>query len=194
MGHTVNEIYRSVGAAAPAADGFSAGIGVDSATNQLTYNDNGTQHRINSVANGGVIAKSVLFTENATATTHTGSVVIPALSTLIDIIVTSEALWTGGTATMKVGDAVDDDGYFTGVDLNEVLSLGAEGNWGGKQGAYLVAATGRNGAVATNFGTYLKAGTTIKGIVTVGTPATTVGRTFMTVIYSTPTVVAATAA
>jgi hypothetical protein len=200
MPHTINQIYRAAGTPPTADTTDAATIQVDSVTGQLTYNNNGTAHRIDSVATGGVIAKSVLFTENATSTTHTGSVVVPALSTLIDIIVTSEALWTGGTATLKVGDTVDDDGYFIGVNLkatdllvNEVLTAsGSTGNWGGKNGAYLVAATGQRGPGATNFGTYQKAGTTITGVVTVGTPATTAGRTIMTVIYATPTITAAT--
>jgi hypothetical protein len=150
---------------------------------------------------GVVVAKTVTFTENATATTHTGSVTIPAGATLLDIQVTNSALWTGGTATMKVGDAVDDDGYFVGVDLKatdllvgEVLSSMHSTLWGGKNGAYLVSATGQRGPVTTNFGNYMAAGTTITGVVTVGTPATTVGRTFMTVFYAVGAVTAATAA
>jgi hypothetical protein len=102
---------------------------------------------------------------------------------------------------MKVGDTVDDDGYFTGINLKatdllvgEVLSIADSTNWGGKNGAYLVAATGQRGPVATNFGTYYAAGSNILGTVTVGTPATTAGRTFMKVVYSLGTVVAATSA
>lgn len=150
---------------------------------------------------GIVVAKTVAFTENATATTHTGSVVVPAGAVLLDIQVTNQALWTGGTAVMKVGDSVDDDGYFIGVDLKaadlvlgEVLSSMQSTLWGGKEGAYLVAASGRRGPTATNFGNYCAAGTTITGVVTVGTPATTVGRTFMTVFYAVGAVTAATAA
>ena len=202
MPHVVDEIYRAGGTAKNSGDAATSKIQVDSLTGKLSYNDNGTIYNVVPTELGGVIAKQVLFTENATATSHTGSVVIPAASTLIDIIVTSEALWTGGTASMKVGDTADDDGYFVGVDLKatdllvgEVLSVsGSTGNWGGKNGAYLVAATGRRGPTTSNFGTYYKAGSTITGVVTVGTPATTVGRTIMTVIYATPTITAATAA
>lgn len=146
------------------------------------------------------VTKLITFTEDATSTTHTGSVVVPAGSILHGIQVTSSVLWTGGTATMKVGDAVDDDGYFTGVNLKatdllvgEVLDTRDGDCWGGKEGVYLTSA-GRRGAVATNFGPYLAAGTTITGVVTVGTPATTAGRTFMAVTYSQGGVVAATAA
>ena len=148
---------------------------------------------------GVMITKMITFTENATNTLHTGTVVIPAGSILHSIQVTSSVLWTGGTATMKVGDSVDDDGYFTGVNLKatdllvgEVLDTRDGDCWGGKEGVYLTSA-GRRGAVATNFGTYLEAGTSIIGVVTVGTPATTAGRTFMAVTYSSGTTSAATA-
>jgi hypothetical protein len=152
-------------------------------------------------ASGNLITKVVTFTEDATSTTHTGSVVLPATAWLHNIQVLSSVLWTGGTATMKVGDTADDDGYFTGIDLKatdllvgEVLDTTPSTSWGGKEGAYLVAATGRRGPAATNFAKYYAAGSSITGVVTVGTPATTAGRTFMAVTYSVGEVIAATAA
>jgi hypothetical protein len=139
----------------------------------------------------GAITKIVTFTENATNTVHTGTVTLPAGAFLHGIQVNNSVLWTGGTATMKVGDTADDDGYFTGVDLKatdllvgEVLDTSPSTSWGGKEGAYLVAATGRRGPVTTNFGKYYAAGSNITGIITVGTPATTAGRTQMLVTYS----------
>lgn len=150
---------------------------------------------------GFPIVKQIAFTEDATSTSHTGSVVLPAGAVLLDVQVTNSALWTGGTATLKVGDTADDDGYFTGVNLKatdllvgEVLSAADSNKWGGKNGAYLVQATGRMGPTSSNFGNYYAAGSTITGVVTVGTPATTAGRTFMTVVYTVPVVTAATAA
>lgn len=143
------------------------------------------------MSRGGIVTKHVTFTENATNTIHTGTVPIPAGAWLHDIQWTNEALWTGGTATMKTGDTADDDGYYVGFDmkatdlvLGEVLSMHSSETWGGKQGAYMVAATGRRGPVATNFGRYYKAGSNIIGTITVGTPATTVGRSHMIVSYS----------
>lgn len=140
---------------------------------------------------GVLLTKVVAFTENATNTTHTGTVTLPAGAFLHDIRVVNQALWTGGTATMKVGDTADDDGYFIGIDLKandllvgEVLSMNDSTMWGGKEGAYIVAATGRRGATSSNFGQYYAAGSNITGIITVGTPATTAGRTFMLVAYS----------
>lgn len=169
--------------------------------NVLTFVSNGiTWTPIGAGGGGatGMVTKMVTFTENATNTIHTGSVAIPAGAWLHNIQVTSQALWTGGTAVMKVGDSVDDDGYFIGVDLKatdllvgEVLDTSPSTSWGGKEGAYLVAATAQRGPVATNFGKYYAAGSIIKGIVTVGTPATTVGRTFMMVTYSVGEVIAA---
>lgn len=153
------------------------------------------------MGNSGMKTVVVSFTEDATSTTHTGSVVLPAASWLHNIQVLSQALWTGGTAVMKVGDTADDDGYFIGVDLKatdllvgEVLDTTPSTSWGGKEGAYLVAATGRRGPTSSNFAKYYAAGSTITGVVTVGTPATTAGRTFMAVTYSCGVTRAATAA
>lgn len=146
---------------------------------------------VGGIGTGAVQSVVVPYVENATNTIHTGTVTLPAGAWLHGIQVTNQALWTGGTATMKVGDSADDDGYFTGIDLKatdlvlgEVLNTASSSNWGGKEGAYLVAATGRSGPTSTNFGRYYAAGSNITGIITVGTPATTVGRTFMNVIYS----------
>lgn len=149
---------------------------------------------------GVMVTKIVPFIENATNTSHVGTVPIPAGATLHSITVTNSVLWTGGTATMKVGDTADDDGYFIGVDLKatdlvlgEVLNTKESSLWGGKEGAYLVAATGRRGPTSSNFGVYYAAGSNILGTITVGTPATTAGRTFMVVTYSVGEVVAAVA-
>lgn len=140
---------------------------------------------------GSMITKQVNFTENATNTIHTGTVPIPAGAWLHGIEVTSSVLWGAASAVMKVGDTADDDGYFVGVDLKatdllvgEILMTDPSTSWGGKEGAYLVAATGRRGPAATNFSKYYAAGSNITGIITVGTPAVTTGRTHMMVKYS----------
>lgn len=158
----------------------------------LATTDTLTNKSFSGAANTGVmVTKTVTFTENATNTVHTGTVAIPAGATLHSIKVMSSVLWTGGTATMKVGDTADDDGYFIGIDLKaidllvgEVLDTQSSTLWGGKEGAYLVAASGRRGPTTSNFGMYYAAGSNVTGIVTVGTPATTAGRTFMIVSYS----------
>lgn len=137
------------------------------------------------------------FVEDATSLTHTATFPIPAGATLVNIIVDAGALWTGGTASLSVGDTASATGYFNAVNLKatdllvgEQLNITNSENWGGKQGAYLVAATGRKGPTSSNFGGKYVAGSNIVAVVTVTTPATTVGRTYCTVLYSLGEVVA----
>jgi hypothetical protein len=74
-----------------------------------------------------VVAAEVTFTETAGAGVWTGSVAVPAGATIHDIIVNGVALWTSQTsATLKVGDAADDDGYYTAVDLKATDILAGE--------------------------------------------------------------------
>lgn len=147
----------------------------------------------------GVFVSEVLFNQVSGGLIYTGSVAIPAGATILDIQVKNTALWGGATAVMKVGDVADDDGYFTNIDMKatdlvvgEILSsiqgsIDTDGLWGGKQGAYLVAASGRRGLTTPSGsgGNYYGTAETISGVITVGTPATaTSGRTVMTVIWS----------
>jgi hypothetical protein len=93
---------------------------------------------------------------------------------------------------MTIGDTASANGYLTASDLKatdfvpgEVFSVsGSTGNWAGKNGAYLVAATGRRGPASTNFGTQYISASTISVVITVGTPGSTIGRTFVTVFYA----------
>jgi predicted RecA/RadA family phage recombinase len=150
---------------------------------------------------GVVISKTVEFTEDATHTVHTGTVTIPDGTTVYDIKVVNTVLWGAASAALDVGDSYDANGYFAAMNckatdllVGEVLSITNSENWGGKQGVYLVAATGRKGNVQTgNSGVYYGVADSIIGVMTVGTPGSTVGRTFMTVTYSVGTVVAAVA-
>ncbi len=129
-----------------------------------------------------IVHKELTFTETAGAGTYTGSVVLPAGATLIDIIVNGVALWdTGTSATLKVGDGTDDDGYYTGVNLKATDLLAGESLSfalaGGKAGAYIA-----NSQVSPR---YAAAQRTISAVVTtVGTG--TAGRTRVTVIYALP--------
>lgn len=139
------------------------------------------------IANASVRTAEVSFTEQFGAGTYTGAVVLPAGSTLLDVIVNGVVLWDATTsATLKVGDATDDDGYFTGVNLKatdllagESLSLAFAG---GKAGAYVA-----NSQVSPR---YAVAARTITGVVTAVAPGSA-GRTRMTVVYSVPTTVTA---
>ncbi len=138
---------------------------------------------------GGFFAKEVTFTETAGAGTYTGSVTIPAGATIQDIVVYGDALWdNAGTAVLKVGiDAVDDDGYFTAVNLKATDLLAGESLSfalaGGKAGADIA-----NSQVQRR---YRAAESVVSGIITTSSTGGTAGRTRMTVIYSLPTITAA---
>lgn len=154
----------------------------------------------NSGAAGQMITKMVIFTENATNTIHTGTVAIPAGAILHNIQVNNSVLWGAASAAMDVGDTADPNGYFAAIDLKatdllvgEVLDTSPSTSWGGKEGAYLVAATGRRGPTSSNFGKYYAAGSNILGVITVGTPGSTAGRTQMVVTYSLGETIAAVA-
>lgn len=147
---------------------------------------------------GRPITKMVTFTEDATSTLHTGTVPIPALSWLHSIKVVNEVLWGATSASLDVGDTADPNGYFAAVNckandllVGELLDSSQSTLWGGKEGAYLVAASGRRGPTSVNFGMYYKAGSDIIGAMTVGTPGSTAGRTHMIVTYSVGEMIAA---
>jgi hypothetical protein len=139
---------------------------------------------------GGFFAKEVTFTETAGAGTYTGSVAIPAGATIVDVIVYGEALWdNAGAVTMKVGlDGLDDDGFFTGVNLKATDLLAGESISfalaGGKAGADIA-----NSQVMRR---YLATARTLSGIITTASTGGTAGRTRMTVLYTLPTVTVAT--
>jgi hypothetical protein len=148
--------------------------------------------KINDLAAGAYLPVVELrsFTQTSAAGTYTSpAVTVPAGGLLLDIKVWSTVLWNAGTSsTMKVGDT-DDDGWFTGIDLQATdLLVGEEINFvqtGGKEGAYLSTSTGKRSAA------YSASARDIVGIITqVGTG--TAGRTFMAVVYVLPTATAAT--
>jgi hypothetical protein len=146
---------------------------------------------------GVVYSKTVLFTENATSTIHTGTVVVPAGATLLDIYVVPQVLWTATTsAAFTCGDANSANGWFTSTNLKATdLVLGerlqasqavaTDGSYGGtKEGAYVTTA-GRFGQQSTNMiGGYCPTAYSVIGVVTVVDPATTAGRTRMTVLWT----------
>lgn len=126
----------------------------------------------------------VTFTESTGAGTYTGSVTIPAGSTLIDIQVQSTALWdTATSATMIVGDADDDNGFYDAIDLkatdlvvDEIIRFSSTG---GKEGAYIVTLTGE-------LNSYDAAARVITGKITTVGSTGSAGRTRMLVLYVTP--------
>ena len=132
----------------------------------------------------------VTFTATG-AGTYTGSVSVPAGSTLLDIQVQSPALWDSAvSALMNVGDTGDADGFYAAIDLKATDLLVDEvirfGSTGGKEGAYIVTATGE-------LNSYSATARTITGVI-VATGAGSAGRTRMLVLYVTPTSNAATKA
>ncbi len=160
---------------------------------------------INSAIDSSVIglihARSVTFTEDATSTTHTGTIVIPAGSYLLDIQIIPVVLWTDSSAALIVGDATDDDGWFSTTQLDttdlvigERLAAASDNNWGGVNGAYLTTAGRFGPATGSGAGGYYSSEGSVIGKITVSSPSAAAGRTRMVVIYATPDVTAATAA
>lgn len=138
-----------------------------------------------------IVIKEALFAENTTSLTHTATFNIPANSTLLDIIVTPQVLWTPTTsAAFTCGDAATANGWFASTDLmatdlilGERLQASGANNWGGKNGVYLTTA-GRFGQQATNMiGGWCPNAYSVIGVVTVVAPNSALGRTRMTVIY-----------
>ena len=126
------------------------------------------------------VAVERTFIETAGAGTYTASVAVPAGATILDIIVNGVALWTAATsATMKVGDVADDDGYFTAVNLKATDLLAGESisleSAGGKAGAYVA-----NAQVSPR---YSASARVISGVVTTVGGSGTAGRTRMMVTY-----------
>ena len=139
-----------------------------------------------------IVIKQATFIEDATSTIHTATFNIPARSTLLDIIVIPQVLWTATTsATFTCGDANSANGWFTATDLKatdlvlgERLQASNANNWGGVNGSYLTTA-GRFGQQSSDMiGGYCPSAYSVIGVVTVVAPATTVGRTHMIVIYA----------
>lgn len=135
-------------------------------------------------------SQSVLFTE-AGAGTYTGTVALPAGAVVVDIIVHAIALWAAATsAEMIVGDAVDYNGFFTGVDLKATDLLAAESISFAQTGGLEFADLDAPAAGAHVRRRYLATARNIIGkVVSVG--AGTTGRTLMTVVYTVPVPAAA---
>lgn len=139
-----------------------------------------------------IVSEEVTFTETTGAGVYTGSVFVPAGATLIDIQVQSTTLWnTTTSATMIVGDGADPNGFYDAIDLKATDLLVDEvirfGSTGGKEGAYIVVATGE-------LNSYSATARTITGSITTVGAAGSAGRTRMLVIYALPTVTTATKA
>lgn len=148
--------------------------------------------KANGTATGVRVTEEVTFTEDG-STTVTGSVSVPAGAWITDIRVRAQALWDDGTsALMIVGDASDDNGFYTAVNLKATDLLVGEvvrfESTGGKEGVYIVPATGL-------VQDYSASARVVTGKVTTGGQNGTAGRTRMLVEYVVPgTTTAATGA
>lgn len=118
---------------------------------------------------------------------HTASASLPAGAMILNVIVHCVAVWNAGTsATLKVGDAADDDGFFINTDLKATDLTAAQSISfdfaGGEQGAD-VDVTAAGAHVRRR---YLATARVVSAILTlVGTAATT-GETYIDVIYTYP--------
>ena len=127
------------------------------------------------------VMAEVLFTE-AGAGVYTGTIALPAGARIIDIGVDGIALWTAGTsASMIVGDAIDDNGFFVATNLKATDLLAGEINNiehpGGLAGAYITAEQRK---------LYQATARSIIGVVT-SVGAGTAGRTRLYVVYANAT-------
>lgn len=150
----------------------------------------------------GVYCQGLSFTEVGTSTTYTGTIEIPAGAFLNNIQIVNTVLWDDtGAVSMIVGDDDDPNGWFEATDMKatalvvgEVFDITNAENWGGEQGAYMVAASGRKGRVTSGVdsGPYYGAASEVIVVITAANGDGSAGRTFVNVTYSIPAMVAAT--
>ena len=192
----------------PAAGGLPVGFQNSPAFNEIYVDGATDQLMVGSGVGGGVagaapsvqIASPVqtlmaAFVEDPTTLTYTATFPIPIGAILLDIGFLSTVLWTGGgTVVLTIGDAAAANGWFlatnlkaTDLLLGERLQAANGNNWGGLNGAYLVAATGRFGQqVAPLIGGLVSAAYNVIMVVTESAPSTSVGRSFGWVTYAVP--------
>jgi hypothetical protein len=138
-----------------------------------------------------VVTEMRTITETTGAGVYTASVTVPAAALILDMKLWSTVLWTASTsATGKIGDVATPDGWFIGVNMKATdLLVGEEINFiqtGGKEGVYLVLATGlRNTA-------YAATARVVSCIVTTVGTTGNAGRSFFAVVYALPSTSAAT--
>jgi hypothetical protein len=146
--------------------------------------------KLDAIPSAGYIVQqqAVLFTEDG-AGTYTGTIELPAGANILDVAVHGLALWTAGTsASLIVGDAADDNGFFLATNLKATDLLAGEVNNiehpGGLAGVYIA---------AEQRVLYAAAARNVIGVVT-SVGAGTAGRTLLVVTYAVPTVENATKA
>lgn len=139
-----------------------------------------------------VLSQSATISEGSDGTgaagVYTATLSLPAGAQILDVQVLGLAVWTAGTtASLIVGDAVDDNGWYLATDLKATDLLADEAltfeHPGGLAGAFI----GSEKRIFYNAG----AVDVIAEVTTVGTVAT-VGRTRIVVFYSIPADIEAT--
>jgi hypothetical protein len=139
---------------------------------------------------GIVVTQERTFVETTGAGVYTGSITVPAGATIKDIQIRSTVLWTATTsALMDVGDVATAAGWYSQINLKATDLLVGEvirfSSTGGKEGTYLVTATGALNA------SFNAAAVVISGVITTVGAAGLAGRTRMLVEYSLPGTAAA---
>jgi len=182
-------------------DEYSDGTLIQGSDKLIVQRVAGSEDYVGVTANSMSITEGVKFVEDGSGTSYTATVEIPAGSFIQDIGFVTTVLWDGTSASLDIGDDDDPNGWFAAINLKatdllvgEQLSISNAENWGGKNGAYLVAATGRKGRVTAGVdsGTYYGAATEVVFLVTPGAADGSAGRSFGWVTYVTPTFTAST--
>jgi hypothetical protein len=210
LNETVNIKSLELATVAVTATGTELNLidGVTASTAELNLNDGQTATAAEVNKTDGIAATAYLavsdgcsFTEDGSGTAYTCTVEIPAGAFLLNIQFVSTVLWDGTSASLIIGDDDDPNGWFEATNLKatdllvgEVLDISNAENWGGKQGAYLVAATGRKGRVTAGVdsGIYYGAASEVIFLVTPGAADGSAGRSFGLVTYVVPTLTAST--
>jgi hypothetical protein len=142
-----------------------------------------------------VQSDSILLEESsgAAAGVYSGAVVVPAGTTIIDVIVHAIAVWAAGTsATLIVGDDTDDDCFFAATNVKATDLTAGQAitqTWGG--GKFGADATVDYATVAGIGASHMTrrattAERTLKAkVTTVGTVGTA-GKTRVTFVYAVP--------
>lgn len=119
------------------------------------------------------------------AGTYTAAITVPAKSVIVDVIVSQVALWNAGTsATLKVGDAADDDGFYTGINMKATDLLAGQSLSFSHPGEAADAGEYVDGTANHITSRYSASERTITfSLTTVGTAPTT-GETICTVVYA----------
>lgn len=140
---------------------------------------------INGVSSGNYVFKSaeVTYTETDGAGTYLGSVVVPAGSWLVDVIVHGVAVWdNAGAVDMDVG-------FAGGTEIFDITSLKAAGDLvAGESISFGTGSDGGEGGstASTNYARYSATARTITGEITTASTGGSTGRTRMLVIWAEP--------